>query len=89
MLMFNSNDVQLQNVTRNSLVKVSRVLNDPKVGHSNCTNFFIASSIVFNNSGVHCPLKLSKTSNAGKSAEFFLFFFFSETYGKIIFSKYM
>jgi len=39
MLMFNSNDVQLQNLTRNSLVKVSRVLNDPKVNHSNCTNF--------------------------------------------------
>ena len=62
MLMFNPNDVQLQNVIRNSLVKVSKVLNDPKVSHSNCTNFFIAPSIIFNNSGVHCPLKLSKAS---------------------------
>ena len=33
--------VALQVVTRNSLVKVSRVLNDPNVSHSNCTNFFI------------------------------------------------
>jgi len=45
-LIFYSNDVQLLDVTRNSLVKVASVLNDPKVSHSNCTNLFTILTII-------------------------------------------